>query len=452
MNFFPYGKAALAMLIISLVTGGWIVAHPPPARKATLVLWTFSEGHADAYKTSLPGFYKLHPGCTVDIELANNAAYVARLTAAMQADLDVPDMAELEISSAGTMFRGPVQDIGFVNLKPRLIQSGLINQIVASRLAPYTYQGEIFGMPQDVHPVQLAYHRDIFEKYGIDPDKLQTWDDFIAAGKRMTIKDQQYMIELSKADITGIEPVLLQRGGGYFDVNGKCTMDNEIAVQAMKFFVPLVAEPKDGPTPIGKYDGDYYSAGFAKAVDDGYDICFFCPDWRSKMMSDNCAPAAGKMALMPVPAVYPGGRRTTTWGGTMLGITKAGKHQDLAWDLAVYLYTNRDQLDSLFEQTNILPPIKSAWNMPVLKKPDPFFSNQRRGELYAQLAPDVPPQYTAPEIDMAKQKLSQALNDCVGYYEAHDGKVDDAAFTTFIRNDLHEKANDVRKLMGLDEF
>ena len=39
------------------------------------------------------------------------------------------------------------------------------------------------------------------------------------------------------------------------------------------------------------------------------------PDWRSKSYERDIGKLAGKMALMPLPAVKEGGRRTSTWGG-----------------------------------------------------------------------------------------------------------------------------------------
>src|SRR3569833_4321293 len=174
MNLFPYGKAALCMFALALLSSGWSFLHPAPQKTATLTYWTFSKDHYDAYQKLIPDFEKQHPGTHVDLEIVNNNALAAHLQAAFLADLDVPDMTELEIGTAGTMFRGPAKDIGFVDLKPRLIQSGLYDRYVQSRFTPYTRRGGIYGLPQDVHPVQIVYNKEIFAKYGIEPDKQQT--------------------------------------------------------------------------------------------------------------------------------------------------------------------------------------------------------------------------------------------------------------------------------------
>lgn len=449
MNFFPYGRAALSMFALAALSAGWITTHPAPENKATLTYWTFSKDHYDAYSKLIPDFEKQHPGVHVDLEIVNNNALAARLQAAFLADLDVPDMTELEIGTAGTMFRGPAKDIGFIDLKPKLIQSGLYDRYVQSRFSPYTSRGGIYGLPQDVHPVQIVYNKEIFAKYGIDPDKIQTWDDFIAAGHKVTDTQpghERYMIELSDSTTSsgGLETIMLQRGGSYFDPEGHCTIDSDIMVKSMEFYVPLVA----GPNRIGGTTGDFYGATWSKSVEDGYVASMICPDWRTLFVQRGPTKMAGKMGIMPLPAAYPGGIRTSTWGGTMLGITKKCKHQDLAWELAQFLYTDQSRLAENFQKTNILPPLKDAWKNPAFSAPNPYYGGAPLGAIYAKYAPQVPAQYTAPTIDTAKAKLGEALIDCVAYYNNHG----DNGFDQFVRAELKEKADDVRALQARNPY
>jgi lactose/L-arabinose transport system substrate-binding protein len=42
-----------------------------------------------------------------------------------------------------------------------------------------------YAMPWDSGPVAVFYRRDFYEKAGVDPAKIKTWDDFIAAGKKV---------------------------------------------------------------------------------------------------------------------------------------------------------------------------------------------------------------------------------------------------------------------------
>jgi len=443
MRSFPFGQAAFSMLVLALVSGFWLAAHPSPPKTATLTYWTFAKTHYLAYRQAIPSFEAAHPGVTVDLQLVSGTAVTTRLQAAFWADLDVPDLVEVEISSAGSFFRGPLKDVGFLDLTDRIHRSGLWERMVQARFAPYTSRGHIFGLPHDVHPVQLAYRRDLFEKEGVDVHQMRTWDDFIRVGRQLTIPNQRYMIELSDSDASNLEPLLFQRGGGYFDPAGHCIFDNDVAVQTLRWYVPLVA----GPRKIGNNLGG--GQILTKAVEDGYLLCLLCPDWRSKLTFEDDIPRmAGKMALMPLPAVTPGGIRTSTWGGTMLGLTKRCRHADLAWQLAMHLYLDKPQLAQRFRDTNILPPLRDAWDQPAFREPRPYWSNQPIGLLYARLAPQVPFQYTSPLIVTAKAKLGEALVACVQQYN----KYGEAGFADYVRARLKQSADQVRAMIRRNPY
>src|SRR5262245_19570372 len=217
MRSFPFGAAAFWMLVLSLLSGLWLGAHPIPPKTATLTYWTFANTHYDAYLQAAPSFEAAHPGVKVDVQLVSGEAVTSRLQAAFWADLDVPDLVEVEIGSAGSFFRGPLADVGFVDLTERIHRAGLWERMVRARFAPYTRRGRIFGLPHDVHPVQLAYRRDLFDRWGLDARQIRTWDDFIRIGRRLMIPNKRYMIELSDSNSSNLEMFLFQRDGGYFD-------------------------------------------------------------------------------------------------------------------------------------------------------------------------------------------------------------------------------------------
>ena len=443
---FPYGNAALSLLVIALVTGGYLFVNRPPKRTATITYWTFAKPHYEAYLKAVPAWEKAHPGATVDLQLVAGNGLPQRLQSAFQADLDVPDMVEVEISAAGSFFRGPQDQIGFEDLTARLKADGLMEKMVAARFAPYTRRGRVYGLPHDVHPVMLAYRRDLFDEAGIHPESIETWDDFIAIGKRVSKPSKRYLLEMSDSGRDQIEPCLFQRGGGYFDKEGNLIFDNEIAVKTMCWYVPLVAG--SSKSKIANNLSSSYGQVIAQAMTDGYFLALVCPDWRSKSIENDIGAVKGKMALMPFPAVEKGGKRTTTWGGTMLGITKACKNKDLAWSLAKHFYLNEKDLAGRFDDTNILPPVRAAWKEPAFDKKREFWSNQSLGRLYANLAPDVPFQYTDPYIELAKNKFSEAVIASVSRYNEQG----ETGFEKFVRQTLKAKAAEVRRQMARNPF
>jgi arabinosaccharide transport system substrate-binding protein len=442
MRWFPYGRAAFTMLILSLLSALWIGAQPSSRQPSTLSLWIFAKTHYDGYVKAAKTFETAHPGVHIEVKLVANASLAARLQSAFLANVELPDLVEIEIGSAGSFFRGPLEDVGFLDLTERIHRSGLWEKMVQSRFAPYTSRGRIFGLPHDVHPVMLAYRRDIFEQEGVDASKLRTWDDFIRAGKRLTIPGKRFMMELADTTGTNLETFLFQRGGGYFDPTGQCIFDNDIAVETMRFYVPLVA----GKAKIG----NSLSGGqiLTRAVEDAYFLCLIAPDWRTKSFETDIPRMSGKMALMPLPAVREGERRTSTWGGTMLGITRRCRQPDLAWEFAQHLYLDKPELAERFRASNILPAMREAWQDPSYTESRPYWSGQPLGKLYAELAPDTPFQYTSPFVVVAKAKLGEALTACVQRYNAQ-GERD---FEPFVRARLKQSADEVRRLIGRNPY
>ena len=461
MKSFPFGRAALWILLLCLIAGAAkafvgardYVAARQSNSTTTLTFWVFAPEHVDAYKSAFPAFEKAHPGVKIDLQQVTWNAVTQRLQAAMWSGVTLPDLVEVPIDSAGSYFRGPIENIGFVDLTERIRKANLQENMVQSRFAPYTSRGHIFGLPHDVHPVMLAYNAEVFAKEGVDVSKIETWDDFIAVGRKLTRRDgpdQRFMLEFEESRSAHLEMCMFQRGGGHFDEQGNVIFDNEIGVETMLWFVPLVAGPQRIASNLA---GGVVLSG---AIKDGYFLSVVCPDWRTKTIEKlyqdkekKFAPEMmGKLKLMPLPAVTRGGRRTSTWGGTMLGITKQSKHQELAWQLALELYLNKKDLGQRFSETNIIPALRPAWKEPAFAEPRPFWGGQPIGKLYANLAPQVPPQNTSPFIQQSKAKLGEALVDCVTKYRT-DGDKD---FEAYVRARLKRSADELRALIARNPY
>jgi arabinosaccharide transport system substrate-binding protein len=191
-----------------------------------------------------------------------------------------------------------------------------------------------------------------------------------------------------------------------------------------------------------------WGQNFAKSVIDGLALFYICPDWRTKQFQMDVPAVAGKLKLMPLPAWKEGGLRTSTWGGTGLAFTKQCRDFDLAWKLAKYLYFDEEQLGERFAATNILPPLKSAWELPELLEPREFFGGQPIGKLYAELAPQVPQEQSSPYATAANAKFAEAFINAKLYYEERG----DEGLKEYIRAELKRTAEQVRRQIRRNVF
>ncbi len=282
---FPFGKAPLWILISTIVAGLLLIVGRwgGQATRPDLVLVTFSRLHVDFYEKAVPAFEQKH-GVKVRIQLSDIRALTSRLQAAMIAGTEVPDLVEIEKGSMGYFTKGPLEDIGFVDLTDRLQAEGLFDAMVTSRFSLWTTRGRTFALPHDVHPVMLAYRRDIVENLGIDVAAIKTWDDFAAMGRRITddldgngVTDR-YALDLPTASTDILELLILQRGGAIFDAEGNVAFDSPIVADTICWYVRQTT----GKTRISFPAGSGQT--MSKIMLDGLVVFYFAPDWRSKQV------------------------------------------------------------------------------------------------------------------------------------------------------------------------
>jgi len=452
MNF-PYGTAPLAILLIAVASGAWLIApryasSPLEQRPPDLVYATFVKEHAEAYRPAIAKFEQKY-GVRIQVQVVDQKALQDRLQSALQVGAAVPDMVELMYGTMGLFTRGPLADVGFVDLTERIHQSGLYDRLVTNRFSKWSSRGHIFALPHDMHPVMLAYRRDLVEQLGIDVNQLTTWDEFCRVGRQVVARTTapdgiptHYMIDLPTDGSDILRLLILQRGSGLFDAQGNVTFDSEQAADVVCWYVKQIGGEQRISFPCGQ------GQSFTLAVLDGLCLFYMCPDWRTLAIESDIPSVSGKMSLMPLPAWTPGGIRTSTWGGTGLAFTKQCRNFDLAWKLAMYLYYDPDQLGPRFAATQILPPLKAAWDRPEFFQPSAFFSGIQLGHAYAQFAPQVPQEHDTAYTAMAVNKLSEAFSNTALYYNSHG----DRGLRDFARGELKRCADRIRIIMDRNVF
>lgn len=420
---FPYGKAPFWLTIIAIVSAV-LVAYTQGQRarsRPDLVFATFASNHIEAYKEAIPSFEREH-GVSVSLQLVNSRALQTRLQNAMLAGTDVPDLVEMGPSDMQFFTGGPLEDIGFLDLTERLKREGWLKRLVRSRLSLLTFQKHIFGVPHDVHPVALMYRADLVEKLGIDVNELDTWDEFVRVGRKITrdldgdgVRDR-YMIDLPTSAPWGVEIMMLQQGISLFDEDGNINFNQPKTVDTILWYIEQTQSEHRIAFECG------WGTSLAKAMTDGLALFYIAPDWRTGTTQQEIQNLKGKLKLMPLPAWEPGGRRTSTWGGSAVVIPKQNHNTELSWKLAKHLYFDPEALGRRFLDTNIIPPLKDAWDLPAFKKPNPFFSGQAIGELFAKLAPEVPEDWATPYRQDTANKIGDVFLRGGAYFKARGKK------------------------------
>lgn len=448
---FPYGRAPLGILLLTLLAGAGLLAMGGAERaekKPDLIFATFTKEHATAYREALPAFEAKH-NCTVQIQVVDPRALQSRLQSAMQVGAEVPDLVELQDGFMSFFIKGPIEDVQMADLTDRLRASGMYDKIVANRFSKWSREGRTFALPHDVHPTMLAYRKDVVEKLGIDVSKLTTWEEFARVGREIAKVDanrdgrpDHYMIDLPSDGENIITMLALQHGSAMFDDDGNVTFDSDSYVDVICWYVKQIQGPTRTAFPAG------WGQNLAKAMIDGLVLFILCPDWRTMQFEMDLPNLKGKLGLMPMPAWREGGVRTSTWGATGLAFPKGGTgNDDLAWELAMYLYFDEPQLGPRFLQTNILPPLTTAWDRPEFSEVDDFWGVSL-GQTFVPLAKDVPPAPTNAYHFVAASKINKAFTKASEHY-AERGE---AGLREVTRAELKKSADEVRTAMRRNVF
>jgi arabinosaccharide transport system substrate-binding protein len=390
--------------ILGVVSLAAVLAAPSRESKAAR-MWTFARLHHQLYVPVIQDWNSKNT-LQVDISLLGVQAVEQRMLSSFLTRTSGAELLEVERRSASRAFAGPLDGVGFLDLTDRIKAEGLDKKLNPASFTPWSTQGRIFGLPHDVHPVMLGYRADIVEAAGIDVSQIETWDDFQRvlgpllydqAGQR---RSDRYLLNLWETHMDTLEVLLLQAGGGVVDSSGMPALDQEINARV----IAHAAAWTNGPNPIAA-DAPYFSASGNRLLLDGFVIASFVPDWMCNIWRNEIPQLSGKVKLMPMPAWEKGSRRTSVWGGSMLGISRDAKNHEELWDFAKHLYLSKEMARELYITGDIVTPVVEYWSDPIFDRTDAYFSGQSPGRMYINLATQVPPRYSSPFSMLCVERL-----------------------------------------------
>ncbi|NDV63091.1 carbohydrate ABC transporter substrate-binding protein [Puniceicoccales bacterium CK1056] len=412
----------LVILVLAGVSSVYVLFRPQKDTEGR-VMWTFVRERPEIYQEIIAGM-GLEGEDDMRVELVEFSALQRRLQSGFFSGTPLADIVEVERTMSSATWRGPLEAVGFVDLTERLRKDGLLERINRPSFSPFTNRGKIFGLPADVHPILLCYRADIFEEAGIDVNELDTWDKFFEA-TAILAKDfdgdgsmDQYPFELQETEGSVITALMLQAGPGFFDENGRPILDNLANIGVLAKLGNWASSPNKLTG-----DCDLYTGAGNRLRSEGFVLSWIVPDWRSIQMEQYIPSLAGKLKLMPLPAWKPGGRRTSCWGGTMLGFPKSAGNFDKNWEFAKRLYLSRELAVQVWRKVGVLTPVKELWDDPVFEEPNAYYSNQRKGRLFIDQAENVPVRSSSPFQPLVLREVGNALSILIRY--ANERQIDD---------------------------
>lgn len=365
-----------------------ITSAPAFTSTKTILFWFNAENHKAEYESRIP---EINKKFNVDfrIELLGGDVETKKLQATLMAEGGFPDIAELNAEDVVKFMKGDDSIIPFLALNDVLNASPYYKQVLASRWARYTKDGNIYGAPHDVHPMVLLYHDAAWKEFGVDLSVVATWDEFLAAcakvHRKMPDGSTRYPI-MDNALSMALGPRMLEQGFWWTDENGEPTLTDprfKLVVQDMLRFSPYRLE-LDWTNQIAM-------------LKSGQVMSQIAPDWlygihKQATAQDAAFLADSPMRITRIPSFTKDTPRVGTWGGTAGAIPKMSPNKELATEIMLYLYYDNSarQLEQRYKVTSILPPVTSVWGDPAFHEPDPYVAGQRVGDVFIPTAQALP--------------------------------------------------------------
>ncbi|MFT4104286.1 MAG: extracellular solute-binding protein [Lacrimispora sp.] len=217
------------------------------------------------------------------------------MTALSGAEDDLPDATYLDPVNIMDLSQAGLLKDETEFLKPYMAQ------LVDGAASDATINGKTYGLPESVRPNVLFYNKDIFEKYGIDPAMMNTFDGYVEAGRQLKEKSsgEVYLSYISPGSRTwrywGRRGLMPQANARIWDEKGEIVIGGDEGTKlALGTLDTLYSEGlllKSEIMEPALYD----------AINQQKVATFYIGAFWDEFMRKNCQPTAGQWRVLPSP-------------------------------------------------------------------------------------------------------------------------------------------------------
>ncbi len=198
-----------------------------------------------------------------------------KLLTALVSGKGAPDVADVEISRFSNFIKG--DELPFVDLTDRI--GGDIDDVYKPAATdPWTWQGKIYGVGNELNTCVLAYRQDLMDEAGVQTP-FEDWDQVIAAGQEVSTGGRK-MFALH--DLAFGDQYMLSQSAGtsLFDDQGNYIGDNEENVAALQFLHDMVYESQIAGIAPAVASDNWYPPQYRAAFAAERFVALFGPPWH----------------------------------------------------------------------------------------------------------------------------------------------------------------------------
>lgn len=380
-------KLAAPLVALALLTGcasGGVPAAAgvklsgDAAATGQITVWSWDVA-ATALKRLAQSYTKDHPGTTINVvDIGYDNAY-DKMSVGLQANSGLPDVITVETDHMPAYIHQFPK--AFTDLAP-LIGADKAKFDPSKISASSNADGKLLSMPWDSGTVALYVRSDYFKAAGVDPNKLVTWDELIAAGEKVKAATGHALISTDLSTGSLFQMLLQQQGQGIFTPDGAINLTSDAAVKALTLIKTMNTK--------GLLDNVKGWDGRVTATKNGKSAVMPEAVWWIGTLTGEMPELANKFTVVPLPAFSAGGTQTSNDGGSTLAIPTQAKNPQLAGAFVKFMLANTDNQVSMMKDEGLFPSYLPALDAPLFHEPQTYFGGEKVYELFAAQTPKIP--------------------------------------------------------------
>ncbi len=370
-------------------------------------MWGFSAERLDFARATaeLPAFKEAHPDVTINIRQFQFDQMHDKLLAALASGRGAPDIADVEIARFSQFLKG--DRVPFVQLDD-LIGAEIENVYKPAATDPWSWDGKIYGLGNELNAVVLTYRKDLLDAAGVTTP-FETWDQVIEAGKKITAGGETKTFALHDIAFGDWFQMSQHAGTSLFDADGAYQGDNPLSVEAMQFLYDLVYTHQIAGIAPADAQNDWFGPAYWAAFQAEQFTMLWGPPWHLGNLQNSVPDQSGKWAVQKLPTGLGDSKATANFGGTGQMITEQSEKQEIAWDyLKAGNLTAEGNLND-FTLRTVYPAYIPTYERPELQEPSAYFGGAQIGQVYASVAPELPPFNQSPYFFDATEAMIRTV-------------------------------------------
>ena len=350
-------------------------------KKVELTVWSWDS----TLPRTVKGFEAKNPNIKVKVTNAgtNKDEYNA-LSNAIEAGSGAPDIAQIEYYALPEyVIRGHLENLSDLGA------SDFKDFYTPGTWSSVNINDGVYALPMDSGPMAWFYNKGVFDKAGVDPTQVRTWDDFYEAAKKIRAVDSYITSDSGDAGffdsmtwLAGATPFETSKDGGTVTIN--LTGDKNVKTFT-DFWQKMIDEDLIDTKTVGWTDD------WNKGLDDGSIASLLTGAWMPYNLLSGAPNGDGKWRIAQMPTAD-GSETSSENGGSSLAIVKSDdKFMEYACHDAEGIKTRVD--GGAFPADNDTLKSNDFLNMTSLTDSDgkahEYFGGQKFNEELAKAAANV---------------------------------------------------------------